>query len=309
MSNIHQIQLQGPALKAGRLSGHMFRDVLDVLVEGSERALRLRIEGKSTSKGTTPRWLKAASDFTLITGPTATGTGAHVEGQPLLETMSDRFHAGEFFADLDPRKSPLDLFEDAVADAIAGNEDSDKIDAGLVKTIERFSGVLEQGLTKLELINGRTLTIDRMAMDKVHALVTRSHAAQRVRLAGRLETIRYSDCRFVLKLEAGGELQGTAVDLGHDVLRTHFGHNVTVTGLAVFRPSGKPLRIEAERLDAASERDTKLWSALPRPLLGPMDGRSLKDEQRSKGGLGQFLGRWPGEESDAEVAVALQAIS
>ncbi|MBI2373597.1 MAG: hypothetical protein HYV07_06325 [Deltaproteobacteria bacterium] len=42
----------------------------------------------------------------------------------------------------------------------------------------------------------------------------------------------------------------------------------------MFRASGTPLRIEAERIEKASERELKIWSAPPKPLLAPHPGRS-----------------------------------
>lgn len=308
MTNLHQIILSGPAVSDERISGHLFRDLMDVLVDGAERALRYRIEGRSTAGGGPyPKYLRAAADFALLRKPELGANSAVIEARPLVETMPDRFVQGEMFADLDPSRSPIDLFEDALEDALAGNEDSDRFDAGLVKSFENFGALLDQGVENVDLINGRHLQVNEKTLKKVHHLASRSYAPQRVRVAGQLETIRYSDCRFVLKLEDKTLLPGTAIDLGNEVLRAFYGKPVLVTGKATFRPSGRPLQIEAEDIENVSEHDAVIWSRPPKPLLGP--ARPVRDEQRGKKGLAALLGKWPGDETDEEVQAALDSLS
>jgi hypothetical protein len=176
-------------------------------------------------------------------------------------------------------------------------------------SFERFGALLDQGVDSVELVKGRTLRVNRESLENVHKLASRSFAPQRVRVAGTLETIRYSDCRFVLVLEDASTLAGTAIDLGNEVLREFFGRPVVVTGKAAFRASGKPLRIDAEHIEPASEEDSKIWSAAPRPLLGPFPTRQVREEQRAKGGLAAVLGKWPGDETDEEVQAALESLS
>lgn len=116
---------------------------------------------------------------------------------------------------------------------------------------------------------------------------------RKVRLAGRFDLIRYSDCGFTLVLEDGSKVHGTARELGAEVLREGFGKHVVVTGLAEFRPSGRILRVDADLVEPATASDLKIFSVAPRPLLAaPAPGRS----QEKKRGLSALLGEWPGEE-------------
>jgi len=309
MSDQHKVILYGAGVAPDRVSAHVFRDLLDVFLEGAERALRFRMEGRSTAKGAPPHWLRSASDFSLVRRADLEASAALIEACPLIETMSERFKQGDMFVDLDPRQSPLELFEAALEDALLGNEDSDRFDLGLLRTIERFDNLFSNEIGGVEIINGRTIRIDRAAIARVRQISAKAYSAQRVRIAGRLETIRYSDCRFTLVLLDGTTLQGTALELGHDALQNHFGRTVVVTGKAVFRASGKPLRIEAESIEIASERDAVIWSSAPKPLLAPHPGRQLREEQRGKMGFGALLGQWPGDESDEELKAAMEAPS
>ena len=310
MTHKHTITLHGGGASKERISAHLFRDLLDLLVDGAEKSLRYRIEGRSTvGGGRYPRSLRPAADFVLVRGAGHEANSAVIEARPLIETMPERFHQGDMFDDLDPSKSPVDLFEDALEDALAGNEDSDLFDGGLVRAFQGFSALLDQGVERVEMVNGRTLRVDGHSMLNIQRLAGRTYAPQRVRVAGRLETIRYSDCRFVLTLADGASMGGTAIDLGNEVLRESFGRTVMVTGRAVFRPSGRPLRIDAEKIEAASDRDALIWSSPPKPLLPSFAPKAIREEQRSKGGLSAVFGKWPGDESDEEVQAALDSLS
>ncbi|MEQ8278967.1 MAG: hypothetical protein RMA76_32510 [Deltaproteobacteria bacterium] len=309
MSEQHKIVIRGSAVGDDRISGHVFRDLLDVLVEGSERALRFYIDGRSTARGTQPGWIRSAADFQLVRGVEGDAGTAIVEARPLIETMPERFQQSELFSDVDPALSPIELFENALEDALAGNEDSDRFDLALLKTIEKLEGLIAHGVDQVELVNGRTIKVDRAALAQAHRVSQKAFAPQRVKVAGRLEAIRYSGCRFTLVTADGVQLSGVAVDLGPEALSNHFGEEVVVTGTAVFRASGFPLRIEAARIQRASAEQISLWSAVPKPLLAPKSRAAASSAQRAKGGLAAVFGKWPGDESDEEIAAALAALS
>ena len=130
---------------------------------------------------------------------------------------------------------------------------------------------------------------------------------QRVRLAGRLDTIRYSDRMFTLKLESGVTLCGIADGVPPDTLAGLFGKRVTVSAMATFRPSGRVLRLHADRIEPAGD-DFSLWSVEPRPLWGAA-APSLRQPQGPRSCINAIIGLWPGDESEAELAAALEALS
>jgi len=130
---------------------------------------------------------------------------------------------------------------------------------------------------------------------------------QRVRIAGRLDTIRYSDRMFSLKLESGVTLRGIAEGVLPETLAGLFGKRVTVSGVATFRPSGGVLKLQADRIEPAGD-DFSLWSAEPRPLRGTV-APSLRKPQGPRSGINAIIGQWPGDESDDEVAKALKELS
>lgn len=306
MTHEHHITLKGPAVEDRGVSGHLLEDLVGVLVQGTERALRYRLEGRSTAPGAPPAWLRPASDFRLLSIVEAKGVRTfEVQAQPLLQSMPERFQQGQLFDDIDPRKSPLELFEDALEDAMLEKVDSDAFDYPLLQTCADVRTVLGAGVDSFEIKNGRTLLLDAESLSRVAALLREPFAARRVRLAGRLESIQYSDCRYMLTLASGAKIAGTARDLGTETLRTWFGKQVVVTGMADFRPSGRLLRINAEGFEPASETDLQVFAAIPRPL----NTAAPVERPAAEGGFAALLGKWPGDEPTEQLLAQLRKMA
>lgn len=259
----HYLRIHGPGADPTRVSGQLFRDLLSVLVDGTKGALRLKIEGMSSPHGAPPKWLLPAADFTLrFLPPRKKSAIALIEARPLKESLASRFESQQkdFFKkgdELDPNKSPIELFEDALEDALRGEDDSLLFDAGLIKTFERFGDLFKRGdqIQRLDIINGRELRIDAMALEGVRKLAKRTKTPQAVVVAGRLEAIQWSDCRFKLVLPDKSSFYGAAPELGSAVLKKHWGHDVVVRGEMHYRPSGAVLRIVTKSIEPVTDEN------------------------------------------------------
>jgi len=228
-----------------------------------------------------------------------------LEALSLIESMPGRFAQGTLFDDFDPGRSPLALFEDALESALAGDEDSERFDHSLLQTCAEFNGVLAAGVDQLDIQNGRHVVVDAVSIEQAVRLSKVDYPSRRVRLAGQLDTISYSDCRFTLRLENGTKIVGTAQELGTEALRDAFGRKGVVTGTADFRPSGTQLRLNAESVDDATSNDLQIFTSIPRPLLGP----AVVERERERGGLAAIAGRWPGDESIEELMEQLKELA
>lgn len=134
---------------------------------------------------------------------------------------------------------------------------------------------------------------------------------QPVRVARNLDTLRHRDRMFTLILRSGacvrGVVAGGSVDLS--ALRELWGQDVVVSGLAKFRPSGSVLRLEAERIARANERDLSLWASGPRPIPHSLDERPLHRPQGPRSGVSAIFGRLADIESDDDIIAALDRFS
>jgi hypothetical protein len=164
-------------------------------------------------------------------------------------------------------------------------------------------------LEAVEIINGRTIPVRPEGIDRVQQLRRQTPPPQAVRVAGKVDAIRYSDRRFTLVLGSGAVLQGYAERIEPDRLASLFGKDAVVSGTAVFRPSGSVLRIDADQVEATAPEQLRLWASMPKPILATVDVRSLRELQGPRTGINAIIGQWPGDETDEEIRAALENLS
>lgn len=305
----HRITLSGPGAHGKRVSGALLRDLLDVLVEGARRAVRLRVEGRSTASGSAPSWVERAAEFEF-TGAEAGSTCLVLEARSLAEADPERFNQREFFQEVDPAATGIQLFEDSAEDVLTGQRDSEQFDDGLIDVVENLRNVLRRGIDLVKLDGRTSLRVDAKALESVGRLRREIPRDQQVIVAGKLDQISHSDRAFRLVLDDGSQLQGLVPESVEllKALPAFWGHKAVVHGQAKFRPSGRVLRLEATAIEAANG-DVRVWAEMPRPLFAAMDAAQLRAPQGPRSGINAIIGHWPGEETDDVVRQALERLS
>lgn len=131
---------------------------------------------------------------------------------------------------------------------------------------------------------------------------------QQARVAGSLNVPPPGEVELELVLASGHVITITPemADLG--TVSKLDGQTVIVSGQAVFRPSGRLDRIEAESIRKA-EGDVSFWLEAPKSLFVPLDSQELHGSQEPGKAILETFGRWPGDESDDEIFAALEALS
>jgi len=282
-----------------------------VLLDATRGALRLRVEGKSTAPGSLPTWLRLAADFEVV-GIETGSTVLVLEAPTLSEAAPGLFGQQELFEPIDSSDSAFGVMEQTLCAAVGERSDSVLFDQPLLSTFRRFERVLASGFVSIELTNGRKnaprVIVNRDSVATVERLIRTTPQPQRTRLSGTLDTIRHSDRMFTLLMDDGKAAKGIAEGVAAEQLAGLFGQRVVVAGTAVFRPSGALLRIEADAIDAAGA-DAAIWSRIPTPLFRDLEAATLRLPQGPRSGVNALIGRWPGEESEEEVAAALRELS
>ena len=282
-----------------------------MLLDATRGALRQRVEGRSTARGSVPAWLQVAADFDVVRFE-AGSTVLVIEAKSLSDVAPSLFAQRELFEPIDSSESAFGLMEQTLALAANGRSDSDLFDQPLLSTFRRFERVLSSGFSSIELTNAKggraPVIVDCNSIDAVDHLIRSTPSPQRARVAGTLDTIRHSDRMFTLLVEGGKAVKGIAEDIAAEQLAGLCGQNVVVSGTAVFRASGTLLRIEAETIEPAGI-DAQIWARVPAPLFRLMDSGSLRQPQGPRSGVNAVFGRWPGDETDEEIAAALRELS
>jgi len=304
----YYVRLKGLDSVDGRVAGSLLLEVLHVLVDGARRAVRLRLEGRSTARGPAPSWINQAAEFEVV----ALRQGSAIVVLEARELVGAAEALGQLamFEPLAPSATGLSLLRESVEEAIEGHEESELLDDGVLEVVEAWQRVLSKGVTEAEFGNaaGEVTRITADRIERVARLRRQTPAPQRIRVAGWLDLIRHSDRMFTLKLESGTTLRGVAEGVGAEKLAGLFGKKAVVSGAAVFRPSGRVLRIEADYIEPAGE-DFSLWSHEPKPVLGGASAEALRKPQGPRSGLAAIIGTWPGDETDEMVSAALEELS
>lgn len=305
MSTKYDIRLEG--VHALDLSLGVLRDLANLLVEGAQRSARLAAEGRSSARGTPPPWLAGSADVRLV-GFREGSVALDLTAQPLAHVAPDIFAQQNLFATWDGNTTAMDLFMDAVDDALHGSRDSERLDGGILTLLASTRNLFDRGPTRLKLARQgaapRVIEFEATAVRNFQTLADLTPAPRVERVVGVLDTLTYSTRTLVLKLEDGTDLRGglgTALSL--DTARSLLGHKAVVEGSMTFKASGRPLRIEADYMALASERD-EVWARMPRGETG-----TAPHLLAPGGDLTSFFGQWPGDETDEEAFAALDELS
>ena len=240
-------------------------------------------------------------------------TTLYFEAPPLGEAAARLYDQQELWATRpDPEATGFDLLGDVICDVALRNADSERFDKQLLKRIGLFDHALNGTFQELTIGTEKAgcekmPSLNRAVITSAKELSRSTPRTQAVRLMGRLDMIRASTHSFALKLQDGNEVRGVLGDEDIDRIVSLFRQDVLVLGKAVFRPSGRLLRIDATEVHPASDAD-RFFSKLPQSNGRATDLRETLREHRG-GGIAAIFGRWPGDETDEEVEAALRELS
>jgi hypothetical protein len=307
-----EIRLEGSSARGRTVSGSLLRDLLDLLVVGTQQALRVRTEGRSTARGSLPGWIAQASEFRveIVEGSTV----LRLEAPSIWEAAPDHFRQAELFPELDLHTPAIDYLTDSLSAALGAEDRPDTYDAPLLETFRRFQRVFDHGVDQVEFRRPATghpevrLRLARTSLAGLRELERKIPRAQHVRVSGKLDAIRHSDHTFTLLVGKDRERVRGVTERAED-LRQPWGALVVVSGTAHFTSGGLVQRIEAERIEDAGDRDLALFSFAPMPLARPLSAPDVRKPQGPRSGLNAIFGRWPGEETDEEIRAVLDEIS
>jgi hypothetical protein len=299
-----QVKLEGPGVRGTQVNGPMLRELLDVLIEGSQRALRVRTQGRSTARGTLPAWIAAATEFSVRIREGS--TVLEISAPTLAEAYPEEFQQGHLFPEIDPSRAAFDYFVESVGAATEGEGHSKLYDRQFLQYLGHLDGVFGHGVTNVDFqASNRLVSVTPPALRRFREIEATIPRPQRVNIAGKLDTIRHSDKTFTL-LVAGEQIRGVTE---HADLQPCWGEQVLISGTAHFTSSGQVQRVEADMIRKASDEELQLFESTPAPIGARMDSPQIARAQGPRSGLNAIFGKWPGSESDAEIWEALDNLS
>jgi len=308
------LTLRSDALYGHRVPPQAFGDILRTFPRLLRGSVRMSFEGRSAARGRRPRWLEAASDIRFVDHQGKDETVLYFETPMLGEAAAELYDQQEIWPSRpDPEDTPFDLLADVVEDVRSGVSDSDRFDRPLLKKLRELGRGLN-GTFKSCLISSRRYSDDRLAVvDKAVVTsadeLTRSTPQPRqIRIAGVLDMIRASTNTIGVKLDKGQEIRGVLVQGDATQIHELLNQKVTLLGKAIYRPSGNLLRVDVAEVRSMRDEDA-FFTQVPTPQRAAKDKEVVVVQQHRTSNIAAIIGRWPGNETDAEIELALQELS
>ena len=311
----HTVTLKSAHCYGKKVPPRAFGDILKSVSVAVERSILMAFEGtSSTGHGRHPEWFTAASDLRYLGHEGIEDTVLHFEAPVFGDAAEILYRQTEIWPTKPPREDTgFDLLADVVEDVARENADSDRFDPGLLAKVVGVGKKLNGAFQEVR-ISGHRYSGEHPAVVNSHLVEiaeqfqARTPLPQRARIVGRLDMLRASTNSFAIKLDNGQEVRGVFIEGEIDQFTKLFKRDVLVLGKCVYRPSGRLLRIDAERVVPA-EDEPRLWSQAPEPIFARLDVTALKKPQGPRSGLAAIIGEWPGDETDEVIGTELNAIS
>lgn len=311
----HEIRLTSDRPLGKRLPPRSVGYLLAELPMAIQQSVSMALRNRSTSQGRRPTWLDRASDVRLVDlGSDGDQSVMYFEAPTLGEAAAELFQQRELWPTRpDERDTGFDLFGDVLADVTAKNSDSDHFDPQLLHRLMRFRRAFTGPFREIDFTSrryavGHAARLLPETIQTAESLYGSTPAARRVRLVGKLDMLRASTQTFEVQLDDQQIVRGVLADGGVDDVKDLLNRRVLVLGKAIYRASGRLLRIEADSI-SAGEKESNLWSRLPEAGTGRLDVTRLRKVQGPRSGMAAIMGQWPGQETDEEISKALEMLS
>jgi hypothetical protein len=290
--------------------------VLTHLHDTLQDTVRMGFLHTSRARGRISASIKAAADVRYL-GHSAEGDDVTVlrfEVAPFGKVAADLFSQTQLWEDgPQPEETAFELLAAALEDVGSRRGESSRFDPGMLRRIGSYRKLFgKDGLSSIVLPDvtlHKSGRLDAAVVQSARELTHATPQPRRVRVAGRLDLMGASQGVLKLHVATGGIV--TAIWEGEEALEQFapfFNKDVVCEGLGVFRPSGTLLRIDADALAPASERD-EFFRYAPVAEANTDLARSARLRSGEPSVYSSFLGSIPPEESDEEFAAAVDALS
>lgn len=315
---VHQVILQNDEHFGRKLPPHHLGLLLAELPLAIRASVSMAFRNRSHRKGRRPNWLDRASDVRFVDHQGNGESVLYFEAPPLGEAAADVYAQQSLFPDADDRPAEedtaFDVFGDVLADVQHRNADSTHYDPSLLRRITQFKRVFKRGPYTAVDFTSRRFPLDSPArftpalIESAKVLLGRTPSPQRVRIVGQLDGLVASTQQFSILLDSGEKVAGVFADDEIDAMRELWRKRVLVLGTAVYRASGRLLRIDAEYVKPG-ENEPNVFSRMPSPSRTKIDVAKLHVPQGPRSGMAAIFGKWPGDESDEQIQEALERLS
>jgi len=308
---IHQVTLASDEHFGGKLPPHFLGMFLAELPSVIRGAVAMALSNRSVPKGKGPAWLDRAADIRFVDHQGNGNTTLFFEAPQLGQAAHECYHPGERWGSRpDPDSTGFDLLGKVLHEVESQNTDSDHFDTPLLKRLVRFQKVFQGPFREAAFQSQQPGDSSRLNLDVVNTaakLCSDTPLPKRIRLVGALAHVDPSNQTLGLRLNDCQEVQGALLEgQAHD-LASLLNQQVLVFGKAVYRASGRVLRLDIDGFRTATPQDS-FFSQLPAPTGTKIKADGLFQGQPRKKGIQALFGKWPGDETDEQIEAAFREL-
>lgn len=315
---VHKVILQNNEDYGRKLPPKHLGILFVELPQAIRATVSMAFRNRSHVKGRRPGWLDRAADVRFV-GHEGNGNSVlYFEAPQLGEAAAEVYAQPSLFPDTDDRPdkedTAFDVFGDVLNDVWTRNADSEHYDPSLLDRITQFNRVFKKGpYSEVDFTSRRfpeetpaRLTLE--LVESAESLLGRTPSPQRVRIVGQLDGLTASTQRFSVLLDSGEKVTGNFADDQVDAMQKLWRQRVLVLGRAIYRASGRLLRIDAEAVKPGDNEPT-IFSRMPSPPGTRIDTARPRKPQGAKSGINAVIGKWPGKETEQEITAILEELS
>lgn len=310
----YSIRLLGIKSPDGTIPLVALKEISEIILNGSERALRLSVEGASTKRGRIPEWLKRSLEFT-VTGIRKGSTILEIEAPKLLESAPTQVQQQDlWYTRPNPEDTAISIFSKSVIEATSGNMESKYYDQGVLDSLLASKPLFDAYVDEVEITSQEkpqvSFNLKRDDLINISKLQKSMREPQAVIISGIFNLIEHAERRFQLVQEDGHKIFGRAESrlISDDDMKEFWGKKVTIRGMAYYSPSGKIRLIDGQVIKSfePGEQVFERISDLDIPMVITQRVEMVEASRRP---LMDIWGKWPGEESIDDILSALKEIS
>ena len=284
-------------------NGYLEFDRLNLITQSTKeiatKALLLRLRGFSDIKPDSK--LKAALFLRLesLSGNKLEGTSMLIDCDHFEETIKklqlDFFRPTQEILKLTPMALVIQSFRSALLE----NEDKDYLDKPLLKSLLKFKKNFASDNEVFFFSNRNSIPeieVTREDFKKIEVLEESIPEPRKIIINGQLDEMKVSKNRLGLLTKEGVvNIFANDNSIIHGIVN-YMGKEVTISGIANYRPGGQLSYIEIEQYFEPGKSDD-FFSRKPKAMTVEQQVLFQLKQGKKKNPLSDLIGKWPGDES------------
>lgn len=234
---------------------------------------------------------------------------AGLDGSTILTLDADNFKNIPIQLDLFKEKqslntlTPMALVIKSFTAALSDDDDKNMIDEPLIDELLKFKNFFQTDTEKVLLTNRSSIpeiAFSRKEINKIESLYKTIPHPQKTVVAGVIDEMKFSREQVVLTTTDHKKIVVVVAKERFNDLKNFFGQQISITGMAYFKPGGQLSYVEMESFSDADERMMKMFSKKPHKMTVQQQIALQLREGKKANPIDDIFGKWPGNETDEE---------